>query len=67
MMAAWHKSQKACIAFLWLLLPAKPHQDGKERKNHDGGMAQVSKSLYCIPVASLTCKTPPGWQGEKES
>jgi hypothetical protein len=41
---AWLRSQRACLAFLWLLLPAEPHQDGKERKNHDGGMAQVSKS-----------------------
>ncbi len=67
MIVAWIKSQKACLAFLWLLLPAEPHQDGKERKNHDGGMAQVSKSLSCVPVASPTFRTPPGWQGEKES
>jgi hypothetical protein len=59
--------KKACLAFLWLLLPAEPHQDGKNRKNHDGGMAQVSKSLYCMPVASPTCRNPPGRQGEKES
>jgi hypothetical protein len=67
MMAAWLWFQKACLAFLFLLLPSEPYQDDKKRKNHDGGMAQVSKSLPCIPVASPTCRTPPGWQGEKES
>jgi hypothetical protein len=95
----WLRSQTACLAFLWLFLPAEPHQDGKERKNHDGsmaqvskrlpcawlllpaephqdgkerknhdrGVAQVSKSLPCVSMASPTCRTPPGWQGEKES
>jgi hypothetical protein len=25
MMVAWLRSQKACLALLWLLLPAEPH------------------------------------------
>jgi hypothetical protein len=44
MVAASLRPQKASLAFLWLLLPAEPHQDGKERENHDGGITEASKS-----------------------